>query len=119
MCRSRAKIRRRRARLTAASRLALPRLAPRSAVARIAGWSDVPQKDEGKFLEQLVKGPIAVAIQADQPDFQLYKSGVFNATCGEKLDHGVLAVGYAQDYIIIKNCASCLCCFASFGGKGR
>jgi hypothetical protein len=79
----------------------------------------VPQKDEGRFLEQLVKGPIAVAIQADQPDFQLYKSGVFNATCGEKLDHGVLAVGYAQDYIIIKNCESCLVLLASFGGKGR
>ena len=36
--------------------------------------------------------------------FQNYKSGVFdNATCGTKLDHGVLVVGYTADYYIVKN----------------
>ena len=48
-------------------------------------------------------GPVAVAIEADQPAFQQYKSGVFSATCGTKLDHGVLVVGYTATTWIVKN----------------
>ena len=55
----------------------------------------------------LNKQPVSIAIQADQKDFQLYKSGVFTGTCGTKLDHGVLVVGYGtsdgEDYYLIKN----------------
>ena len=38
--------------------------------------------------------PVSIAIEADQRDFQLYKSGVYTAKCGTNLDHGVLVVGY-------------------------
>ncbi|KAL8447413.1 hypothetical protein Emag_004384 [Eimeria magna] len=54
-------------------------------------------------------GPVSVAIQADQLDFQFYKSGVFDAPCGSSLDHGVLLVGYGtdkksnKDFFLMKN----------------
>ena len=58
----------------------------------------------------LNKAPLAVAIEADKPIFQNYKSGVLDDTsCGTTLDHAVLAVGYGTDetsgkeYWLVKN----------------
>jgi hypothetical protein len=54
--------------------------------------------DERSFMAALAqKGPLAVAIEADQQAFQFYAEGVFTATCGDKLDHGVALVGYGLD----------------------
>ena len=59
-------------------------------------------------MSALVQQPVSVAIQANQPAFQFYKSGVLTGTCGTRLDHGVLAVGYGTwtdgtDYYKVKN----------------
>merc|ERR1712194_592228 len=45
----------------------------------------------------LNKQPISIGIEADQPAFQHYTSGVVTGTCGAKVDHGVLLVGYGTD----------------------
>jgi len=69
-----------------------------ASVSKISKFADVPQGDEGALGDQLMKQPIAVAIEADQMVFQFYHSGVLDdASCGTNLDHGVLAVGYGVD----------------------
>jgi C1A family cysteine protease len=78
-------------------------------VAQVAPKShtDVQKNSDAAMMSALAQQPVSIAIQADQKDFQLYKSGVFTAECGTKLDHGVLAVGYGskdgQDYYKVKN----------------
>jgi len=51
---------------------------------------------------------VSIAIEADQRSFQMYEQGVFTGTCGDSLDHGVLAVGYGTssdggDFWKVKN----------------
>lgn len=57
-------------------------------------WAQVDPTDEALMAALASVGPIAIAIEADQTAFQFYSSGVFTAPCGDKLDHGVLVVGY-------------------------
>lgn len=63
----------------------------------VVGFKDVPAGDEKALEAALAVQPVSVAIQADQLAFQFYKSGVLTGECGQKLDHGVLAVGYGVD----------------------
>tara|TARA_Y200000002_G_scaffold83245_1_gene66010 strand:- start:11759 stop:12841 length:1083 start_codon:yes stop_codon:yes gene_type:complete len=74
---------------------------------QIKSFVDVEQSSDTSMMQAISLQPVSVAIQADQKDFQLYKSGVFTGTCGKKLDHGVLLVGYGsedgEDYYLIKN----------------
>jgi hypothetical protein len=74
----------------------------------VSGHEDVPKNDEKSLLVAASQHPVSVAIEADKPAFQMYKSGVFdNAGCGTQLDHGVLVVGYGtmngKDYWKVKN----------------
>jgi len=64
---------------------------------------DVQQDSDSQFVAALQRGPVSVAIEADQQAFQFYSGGIFKDACGTQLDHGVLAVGYAADYYIVKN----------------
>jgi C1A family cysteine protease len=80
-------------------------------------YTDVKKNDDTAMMTALAKQPVSIAIEADQSAFQLYKSGVFTAACGTKLDHGVLAVGYGSmngvDHYRVKNSWG-----TSWGDKG-
>jgi C1A family cysteine protease len=41
--------------------------------------------------------PVSIFIQANQAAIKQYTGGVFTGVCGQRLDHGVLAVGYGND----------------------
>merc|ERR1719355_350398 len=73
----------------------------------VTGFKDVAQQDLEAMEEAVAQQPVSIAIEADQRVFQLYHSGVLTSTCGTKLDHGVLAVGYGTqdgtDYWKVKN----------------
>jgi len=62
----------------------------------VTGHKDV--SSSASALESAVaQGPVSVAIEADQSSFQYYTGGVMTGSCGQQLDHGVLAVGYGTD----------------------
>jgi len=73
----------------------------------LKGYFDVPVDDTNALMEAVAKQPVAVAIEADQSTFQLYSSGILTQACGDKVDHGVLLVGYGSengtDYWKVKN----------------
>jgi len=75
----------------------------------ISNYQDVTSGDENALMQAVTKQPTSVAIDASQPSFQQYSSGVYNEPdCSStQLDHGVLAVGYGTDsgtaYWIVKN----------------
>lgn len=75
-------------------------------VVTISSFQDVAH-DEGSLKAAVAQQPVSIAIEADQTGFQFYSGGVFSGTCGQALDHGVLAVGYGvasgQNYWIVKN----------------
>lgn len=79
---------------------------------KIAHFANVPPNSSGALANACDQQPVAVAIEADE--IMSYTGGVFNdPSCGDQLDHGVLLVGYTDDYWIVKNSWS-----ASWGEKG-
>lgn len=73
----------------------------------ITGVKDVTPQSCADLMAAVQKGPVSVAIEADQAGFQHYSSGIFSGSCGTQLDHGVLVVGYGtdggKDYWKVKN----------------
>lgn len=68
-----------------------------SPIVKVTGYQDVDPNDEQQLKAAVSQQPVSVAIEADQKEFQFYKSGVFDKKCGTQLDHGVLAVGYGEE----------------------
>lgn len=81
-------------------------------IAPISGFVNVTVNDENALRLAIFKnGPVSVAIDASQPTFSFYSSGVYEEPkClngADQLDHAVLAVGYGslngQNYWLIRN----------------
>ena len=68
---------------------------------------NVKPKSDADMMTALSKTVVSIGIQANEPTFQLYKSGVFTGACGSSLDHAVALVGYGSqnglDYYILRN----------------
>jgi len=77
------------------------------ATLKVTSYEDVKTNDVDAMKAMLAKGPVSVAIEADQRAFQTYTSGVLSSGCGTTLDHGVLCVGWGsendQEFWIVKN----------------
>jgi C1A family cysteine protease len=77
-------------------------------VGKVVKYTDVTPNKVDQLKAALNKGPVSVAIEADQVVFQMYTKGVITGSkCGNTLDHGVLAVGYGEEngveYFLVKN----------------
>jgi C1A family cysteine protease len=74
---------------------------------KITEFVDIIKSSDDEMMKAVSQQPVSIAIEADQREFQLYKSGVFSTSCGVNLDHGVLVVGYGTennlDYYLVKN----------------
>jgi cathepsin L len=77
-----------------------------TSAATISSFKDV-QQSEDALTPAVNIGPVSIAIEADQSAFQFYHGGVMTGPCGDRLDHGVLLVGYGsasgKDYWLVKN----------------
>lgn len=79
-------------------------------IVNVSRFIDVPKNNEEQLMYAVVGNPVSVGIDAGDPSFQFYKSGIYNISdCGNELDHGVTVVGYGKDiiykldYWIVKN----------------
>lgn len=67
----------------------------------ITGHNDVPVDDNDELTAAIAKGPVSVAVAADQ--LQFYVKGIWSYwLCFTEVDHGVLAVGYGTEDITNK-----------------
>merc|ERR1719409_2228708 len=75
------------------------------AAAKNTGYVKLPVNDAGALETALATvGPVAITVAAGQ--WMMYGGGVFDGCSGDAgadLDHGVQAVGYTQDYWIVRN----------------
>ena len=68
----------------------------------ISGHQMITANSADAMKEAISKQPVSVTV--DAAAFQSYSSGVIPyGSCGQSLDHGVLAIGYTDDYWIVKN----------------
>lgn len=87
-------------------------------IVTMTSCTDVTPNNQLHLKEAVSNGPVSIAIEADKRVFQMYTGGVLtDESCGTKLDHGVLIVGYGEEsgtpYWLVKNSWS-----SSWGDEG-
>ncbi|CAA6670076.1 unnamed protein product [Spirodela intermedia] len=92
----------------------------KESVVYIDNYEVIRSRNEISLQKAVSSQPISVSIKSNSTDFIFHKKGVFSGRCGQKLDHGVLVVGYGRedgkDYWLIKNSWST---FWSENGYGK
>ncbi|XP_065276063.1 cathepsin S-like isoform X2 [Emys orbicularis] len=82
---------------------------PATRAATCSKFVELPHADEAALKDAIANiGPVSVAIDAKQPSFFLYRSGVYDdPRCTDDVNHGVLAIGYGtldgKDFWLVKN----------------
>jgi len=77
-------------------------------VTTISGKGKAASNSEWILETAVSRQPVAAGIEAASKDFQNYKEGIFHGSCGTKVNHAVLIVGYdntntTDKYWIVKN----------------
>jgi len=71
------------------------------------GYTPVTKYSSSALETATAAGCVSIGVEADQTAWQHYSSGVLTGTCGTRIDHGVLVVGYgtsgSQQYWKVKN----------------
>jgi len=72
-----------------------------------SGYKAVTKYSSSALETATAAGCVSIGVEADQTAWQHYSSGVLTGTCGTRIDHGVLVVGYgtsgSQQYWKVKN----------------
>ncbi|XP_050768403.1 cathepsin S isoform X2 [Gymnogyps californianus] len=82
---------------------------PAARAATCSRYVELPHGDEAALKDAVANvGPISVSIDASQPTFFLYKSGIYHdPSCSQVVNHAVLVIGYGssdgEDYWLVKN----------------
>lgn len=73
-------------------------------VGTLTSYTNIAKDEPDQLKAAIAQSPTSILIAGSSPAFMSYHSGILDdPSCGEKQDHGVLAVGYGEGYFIVKN----------------